>query len=151
MSGARDTRLWCVHHIGPDDLYPAPDFETAQQWADYANAHINKGYEGISRHVVAVWPWAPEGHAEGLEKSIADWTLPTDPLVGELVERLSFWANRSTIDEIMSGKDRDAEWQNAPPERRIEIMGENKRRHDEEVIAARALIARARKSGGEAS
>jgi len=72
-----DTRLWCLHHIGPDDVHPAPDFATAQAWADYANAELCKGFEDISRFVVAIWPWAPESHADNLSHSIAGWTLPT--------------------------------------------------------------------------
>ena len=74
----KDTRLWCLHHIGPDDMHPAPDFATAQKWADYSNRTFAK-YADISRFVVALWPWAPATHAEGLEKSIKDWALPDQP------------------------------------------------------------------------
>lgn len=71
----KDTRLWCLHHIGPDDMHPAPDFATAQKWADYSNRAFAK-YADISRFVVALWPWAAATHAEGLEQSIKDWALP---------------------------------------------------------------------------
>jgi len=70
-----DQRLWCMHHIGPDDVYPAPDFATAQKWADWANDAFAE-HADISRFVVAVWPWDAESHAAGLDESIAGWTLP---------------------------------------------------------------------------
>lgn len=70
-----DTRLWCLHHIGPDDVHPAPDFATAQKWADWANLRFAE-HSDLSRFVVAIWPWSAERHAEGLAKSIEEWTLP---------------------------------------------------------------------------
>jgi hypothetical protein len=76
MTG-KDTRLWCLHHIGADEIHPAPDFATAQKWADWANKRFAE-HADISRFVVAVWPGNDLGHASGLERSIADWTLP-DP------------------------------------------------------------------------
>lgn len=70
-----DIRLWCLHHIGPDELHPAPDFATAQKWANWANDRFAE-HADISRFVVATWPWAATVHAEGLAESIASWTLP---------------------------------------------------------------------------
>lgn len=70
-----DTRLWCLHHIGPDDVHAAPDFATAQTWANQAN-EFSQEYAGISRFVVAVWPWTADDHAENLPRSIAEWTVP---------------------------------------------------------------------------
>jgi hypothetical protein len=75
-----DTRLWCLHHIGPDDVHPAPDFATAQKWADWANTAFAEHAE-ISRFVVAIWPWDADSHADGLAASIAGWTLPTPDAV----------------------------------------------------------------------
>jgi len=90
----KDTRLWCLHHIGPDDMHPAPDFATAQKWADYSNRTFAK-YADISRFAVALWPWRPAAHAEGLEQSVKDWALPEQPadakreaLIGGLLERI---------------------------------------------------------------
>lgn len=74
----KDTRLWCLHHIGPDDMHPAPDFATAQKWADYSNRTFAK-YADVSRFVVALWPWRPAAHAEGLQQSVKDWALPEQP------------------------------------------------------------------------
>lgn len=71
-----DPRLWCLHAIGPDDVYPAPDFDTAQKWADWGNKRF-AGDGNILRFVVAVWPWSADSHADGLTKSKADWALPT--------------------------------------------------------------------------
>lgn len=75
---AQDTRLWCLHHIGPDEVHPAPDFATAQKWADWANAKFAE-YADISRFVVAVWPWAADRHALWLQKAIDEWTAPDSP------------------------------------------------------------------------
>lgn len=71
-----DPRLWCLHHIGPDDVHPAPDFATAQKWADWANRRFAE-HSDLSRFVVAIWPWSAERHADGLAKSVEEWTLPT--------------------------------------------------------------------------
>lgn len=71
----KDTRLWCVHHIGADDIHAAPDFETAQTWATWANKHF-AAYPDISRFVVAVWPWTAKKHGEDLPRAVADWTRP---------------------------------------------------------------------------
>ena len=72
---SKDTRLWCLHHIGPDDVHPAPDFATAQAWANYANEAYS-GFADISRFVVAVWPWSSSAHAEGLQEAIEGWSAP---------------------------------------------------------------------------
>lgn len=76
----KDTRLWCLHHIGADDIYPAPDFATAQNWADWANTHF-ADHADISRFVVAVWPHAASNHAAGLENSVRQWTVPAEATV----------------------------------------------------------------------
>lgn len=70
-----DSRHWCLHHIGPDELHPAPDFATAQTWANWANGRFAE-HADISRFVVAIWPWDAASHAEALPASIAGWTLP---------------------------------------------------------------------------
>ena len=75
MSVSADTRRWCLHDIGPDEVHAAPDFETAQKWANWANARFNKHAE-FTRFVVSPWSWTAERHAETLAKSIEEWTLP---------------------------------------------------------------------------
>ena len=78
--------LWCCHVRGPDDVYAAPDYETALKWADMTNAINRRGRGGkiespasyddcLLKAVPALWPWSPESHAEGLPKSIAEFTL----------------------------------------------------------------------------
>lgn len=73
-----DTKLWCLHHIGADEVHPAPDFETAWKWAEWANKRFADAAD-ICRFTVAIWPWSPEGHADGLAKSVEDWTVPEAP------------------------------------------------------------------------
>jgi hypothetical protein len=73
-----DARLWCLHHIGPDEVHPAPDFATAWRWATWANAHFADAAD-ISRFTVAPWPWGAAKHAEWLPRAVAEWTLPAAP------------------------------------------------------------------------
>lgn len=61
-----------MHEIGSDDVHPAPDFDTAQRWCDYANDAF-KQHADISRFVVAPWPWDAPSHAESLPKAISGW------------------------------------------------------------------------------
>lgn len=75
MKSDADTRLWYLHHIGADEVHPAPDFETAWMWAEWANKRF-ADHVDICRFTVAIWPWSAERHAEGLAKSIEEWTLP---------------------------------------------------------------------------
>lgn len=85
--------LWCCHVRGPDDVYAAPDYETALKWSDITNALNWRGREGkieppasyddcLLKAAPAVWPWSAEAHAENLTKSIRDFTprnqLPPD-------------------------------------------------------------------------
>jgi hypothetical protein len=70
-----DTRLWSLHHIGPDEFHPAPDFETAWRWAEWANRTFADAAD-ISRFTVAPWPWSAPLHKQGLQAAIDGWTLP---------------------------------------------------------------------------
>lgn len=70
-------------------------------------------------------------------------TARVEALDGEnarLRERLSFWAKRPTIAELMQGADEKDEWLIASVEERIRLMGERKREHDAEIIAARQAL-----------
>ncbi len=69
--------LWCVHHIGPDDLHPVESYEAAVKMADAINDYAEKFNFGhkpdsinyvYSRAYPAVWTGTPESHAEWLEK-----------------------------------------------------------------------------------
>lgn len=70
--------LWCCHVRGPDDVHPAPDYETALAWSDMINdrfgPHTRKdANDPIIRAAPAVWPWSAADHAESLQKSIAEF------------------------------------------------------------------------------
>lgn len=58
--------LWCCHARGPDDLFAAPDFETAVAWSDTLNA-----VGDLVKAVPARWTGSPEQHAADLPRSIA--------------------------------------------------------------------------------
>ena len=77
--------LWCLHIRSSDDVHPAPDYETAQLWADrlFERFDIPAMKEGdqnqpLLRAVAAPYPWDAESHAAGLAKSIAEWSVPGD-------------------------------------------------------------------------
>lgn len=81
--------LWCCHVRGPDDVHPAPDYETALKWADYINSLNWRGPKGesvavasiddlILRAVPAPWPWSAEEHALRLAESTTGWALPSE-------------------------------------------------------------------------
>lgn len=61
------------------------------------------------------------------------------------LEALRWLAEQTTIDERMAVGDAPSEWSEAGPERRIEMMGERKRAHDQAVLNARAALAAAPK------
>lgn len=83
--------LWCCHVRGPDDIYAAPDYETALAWSDVLN-EMNwrsetypklpgfenpKSYqECLIKAVPALWPSSAESHAEDLPKSIEGFRAP---------------------------------------------------------------------------
>lgn len=83
--------LWCCHVRGPDDVYAAPDYDTALAWSDLLN-EMNwrsdtypkparfenpKSYQDcLVKAVPALWPHSAEAHAEDLPKSIAGFALP---------------------------------------------------------------------------
>jgi hypothetical protein len=62
-------KLWCVHFIGPDDLFAAPNKEAADERVAAYNAWINitpmMRYTGLQAETLE-WPWTPEGHTESL-------------------------------------------------------------------------------------
>jgi len=71
--------LWCVHIIGPDDIYAAPDIVTAARWAHAANRVGERANKGVSDddyvlfHAnVEPFSYSAERHAEWLPKAIAE-------------------------------------------------------------------------------
>jgi len=61
--------LWCVHIIGPDDLYAAPSKEEAEERVAAQNDWINNDPKlresGIQAEVL-IWPYTSESHTESL-------------------------------------------------------------------------------------
>lgn len=80
--------LWCCHVRGPDDIYAAPDYETALKWADATNALNWRGHtpadysDCLIKAVPAPYPGSAEEHASQLAESIRQNTprceLPPD-------------------------------------------------------------------------
>ena len=86
--------LWCVHTIGPDEVQPAPDFDTAWRWCETVNRQVMEYAQAAGLaddpswpqvvSVPALWPWSAERHAEALPAAIRDFTprgevaTPTD-------------------------------------------------------------------------
>ena len=81
-------KLWCIHIPGPDDLYAAPDQQTAQKMADLHNAAMNKYLDAEPNRrselemlgestlaLVIEWPHDDDGsHADELLKfDPAEW------------------------------------------------------------------------------
>lgn len=58
----------------------------------------------------------------------------------KLVEALRPFAEQQTIEEALHSPDKP-EWLGATPERRIELMGEKKRRIDANILRAREVLA----------
>ena len=63
--------LWCVHILGPDDLYAAPSKAEAER----AVAHMKQYWEkrhpedaalNMVRFEVEPWPYSPASHANGV-------------------------------------------------------------------------------------
>ncbi len=69
--------LWMMHVIGPDDLYPAPDFQTAVDWCAYLNREVAPKVPDVWCFAVpAVWAGTAADHAEGLPEAIKGWSRP---------------------------------------------------------------------------
>lgn len=64
-----EKELWCVHIIGPDDLYAAPSKEEAEERVAAQNEWINSDPKmrdyGIKAELLP-WPYTPESHADSL-------------------------------------------------------------------------------------
>lgn len=77
--------LWCMHILGPDDVYPAPTKEHAELAAKALNAFhaarsSNSIYEPKMEAVVAPWPHSAESHAADVAKFIPEWIIPASQL-----------------------------------------------------------------------
>lgn len=65
--------LWCVHVLGPDDVYAAPSHEAAAIYAREMNktmhAPQNMPTDVLCFAYAAPWPHSAEAHAE----AVKDW------------------------------------------------------------------------------
>lgn len=69
--------LWSMHVRGPDDVWAAPDYDTALEWADMVNYELAPRFPDILlRATPMLWPWGAERHAESLPRSVEEWTRP---------------------------------------------------------------------------
>jgi hypothetical protein len=75
--------LWAVNVLGPDDIYAAPDRETAERWAAWFSTRFpqRNEYDPKIEGVVIEWPNTPERHAEYLPQCIAGMTRPDGTVV----------------------------------------------------------------------
>jgi hypothetical protein len=69
----RSPELWCVHVMGPDDLYATASRSEARNRAHEMNAFFNKiitdhEYEPNMWAVPALWPYDAASHTEDLER-----------------------------------------------------------------------------------
>lgn len=73
--------LWSMHILGPDDVYPAPDLETAFRWCEYVNSQLApRTPEVLCAAIPAPWDGTAEAHANSLPDAIKGWTIPPQPL-----------------------------------------------------------------------
>ena len=70
------SELWCCHVNGPDDLFAAPDKETAQRWADDINA--KKTPTSWFSAEVILWPYSAEAHARHLREDEEEFRDPSE-------------------------------------------------------------------------
>lgn len=64
--------LWCVHVIGPDDLYAEPSHAAAVAHSDELNRALwsrPNAPDDVTCYAYAdTWPWSAEQHAEDLSR-----------------------------------------------------------------------------------
>lgn len=82
--------LWCVHILGPDDVYPAP----SQAEAERAVAHMKHFWESRHPEEAAMgmvgfeaipWPHSPESHAQDVGKFYTEIGLSPVSASGEQI------------------------------------------------------------------
>lgn len=80
--------LWCVHVIGPDDVYAEPTHAAAVAHAEKLNTAIwsrpNVPDDVTCFAFADVWPWSDEAHAEDLAKQAKEETARADAQEGRV-------------------------------------------------------------------
>lgn len=68
-----ETDLWCMHAIGPDDVFAAPSKEEAERAAAWYNERFKDAPE--VRFAAIPWPHSADSHAI----AVVDWDVETRP------------------------------------------------------------------------
>jgi hypothetical protein len=73
IAAQRAKLLWCVHVLGPDDLYAAPSYEAAEKHVEELTAALfterTAKLDVLCLPIVAMWPYSPETHAADLKSN----------------------------------------------------------------------------------
>ncbi len=84
--------LWSMHVLGPDDVYPAPDLETAFKWCEYVNTQLApRTPDVLCAAIPALWDGTPEQHAKSLPDAIKGWTVPAHPEAPKVEQEPVAW------------------------------------------------------------
>lgn len=89
-AGMKPTTLWCLHMVGPDDVYPAPSKEHAEMAENAYSAMLAERpfNHGVTcKAVVAPWPHSAASHAEGVGSFITDHLVPAWQTEAETASR----------------------------------------------------------------
>lgn len=76
-----DEQLWCVHILGPDDVYPAPSKAEAERavahmqgfWQERHPADAALGMIGFE---AMPWPYSPGSHAKSVGEFYTEIGMP---------------------------------------------------------------------------
>ncbi|KMO18870.1 hypothetical protein [Methylobacterium indicum] len=114
--GAGD--LWCVHILGPDDVYAAPDLMTAVRWAQTMNRVADRAEQKIANRQgrpltddervlcyanVVAWPRSAADHAGALPSAIQQME-PRTPPAPPSADAITNEASRLSPAEIAEGR-----------------------------------------------
>ena len=76
MEANANRALWCVHVIGPDDVYAEPSHAAAIASAEKLNLSLwsrdNAPDDVICYAYADVWPWSAERHASDMKRRAED-------------------------------------------------------------------------------
>lgn len=113
MSDVRtpEQQLWCVHILGPDDLYAAPSEAEARRAVAYMESHWNKiepdaEVNRMVRFEAIPWPHAPESHAKDVGRFYSEIGLsPPETGPDEVWSRDEEYFNFSDLGELLDTYD----------------------------------------------
>ena len=64
--------LWCVHAVGPDDIFAMPDYKTAVRYAAIMNTTITSNDDVLYVAVPSAWMDCEESHQRNLRMQARD-------------------------------------------------------------------------------